>query len=122
MEYYKTIMCQELRGNKGLACYTNVSSLLDFERAIANLFIIKVSGVRLHTFVAEDFINDLIMNVFEGGEKGKRESLFLKSKTFAVTIHRITYQSVTRSFTPNLIQHPTPPHPKDSQLPSGILR
>ena len=45
MEHHKTIMCQELRGNKGLILYTNVSSLLDFVRALANPFIIKISAV-----------------------------------------------------------------------------
>ena len=55
MEHHKTIMCQELRGNKGFIYYTNVSSLLDFVRALANPFIIKVSAVRLHTFVTKTF-------------------------------------------------------------------
>ena len=55
MEHHKTIMCQEVRSNKGVILYAKVSSLLDFMRTLAYHFIIKVSGVRLHTFVTEDF-------------------------------------------------------------------
>ena len=55
MERHKTVICQELRGNKGVILYSNVSSLLDFVRALANPFIVKVSAVRLHTFVTKTF-------------------------------------------------------------------
>ena len=65
MEHHKTTRNQELRSNKGLICYANVSSLLDFVRALANPFVIKASGVRLHTFVTANVTNDEIINVFE---------------------------------------------------------
>ena len=74
-------MCQELKGNKAVTFDANISSFLDFVRALANPFIIKASGVRLHTFVTEDFFNEEIMNVFENGEKVQREDLFLRQRS-----------------------------------------
>ena len=73
-------MCQELRSNKGVILYAKVSNLLDFVRTLAYHFIIKVSGVRLHTFVTEDFFNDLLMHVFEDGENVQREGLFFRHR------------------------------------------
>ena len=81
MEHHKTIMYQELRGKRGVIFDAKVSSLFDFVRALANAFIIKASGVRPHTFVTEDFFNDEIMNVFQNGEKGQREGLFLRHRS-----------------------------------------
>ena len=54
MEHHKTVMCQELRGNKGVI-FVYQSSLLDLIRALANPFIVKVRAVRLHTFVTKTF-------------------------------------------------------------------
>ena len=81
MAHHETIMCQELRSNKGVIVYANISSLLDFVRTLAYPFIIKTSGVRLHTFVTEDVINDEIMIVFEDGEKIQREGLLLRHRS-----------------------------------------
>ena len=88
MEHHKTIMYQELRSIKAVIFDANVSRLLDFVRALANPFIIKASGVRLHNFATERLINDEIMDVFENGEKIQTRELVLKKKKLAVTIHR----------------------------------
>ena len=53
MEHHNTIMYQELRSIKAVILDANVSRLLDFVRAVANPFIIKTYGVRLHNFVTE---------------------------------------------------------------------
>ena len=80
MEHHKTIMCQELRGNKGFIFYTNVSSLLDFVRALANPFIISLCSQTAHLRF-EDLFNDEIINMFENGEKVQREGLFLRQRS-----------------------------------------
>ena len=56
-------------------------------RAVANPFIIKASGVRLHNFATEHFINDKITDVLENAEKIQTRELGLKTKKLAVTIH-----------------------------------
>ena len=57
-------------------------------RAVANLFIIKASGVRLYNFATEHLVNADVMDVFENGEKIQTRELVLKTKKLAVTIHR----------------------------------
>ena len=69
-------------------CDASVSRLFDFVRAVANPFIIKASGVRLHNFATEHLINDEIMDVFANGEKIQTRKLVFKTKKIAVTIHR----------------------------------
>ena len=81
MEHHKTIIYQKLRGNKGIIFDVNISSFLDFEQALANPFIIKVYGVRWHSFVTEHLINDEIMNLFENGEHEQGEGLFLRQRS-----------------------------------------
>jgi len=49
-------------------------------RAVANPFIIKASGVRLHNFATEHFINDEILDVFENGEKIQKRAGFEDKK------------------------------------------
>ena len=83
-----TIMYQDLRSIKAVIFDGNVSRFLDFVRAIANPFIIKASGIRLHNFATDYLINDEIMDVFENGEKIQTRGLVLKRKKLAVTIHR----------------------------------
>ena len=87
MEHHKTIIYQEHRSIKAVMFDANVSRLLDFVRAVANPFIIKASGVRLHNFATEHLINAEIMDVFENGEKIQMRELVLKTKKLAVTIH-----------------------------------
>ena len=79
MEHHKTIMYQELRGNKCVIFDANVASLLDL--TLANPLIIIASAVRLHTFVTEDFTNDDIINGFDNGEKVRLEGLFLRQRS-----------------------------------------
>ena len=62
-------MYQEFRSIKAIIFDANVSSLIDFVRAVAIPFIIKASVVRLRNFATEHIINDEIMDVFENGEK-----------------------------------------------------
>ena len=88
MEHYKTIVYQKLRSIKAVILYVNVSRLLDCVRAVANPFIIKASGVRLHNFATEHLINDEIMDVFANGEKIQRRELVFKTRKLSVTIHR----------------------------------
>ena len=88
MEPHKTIMYHELRSIKAVMFDANVSRLLDFVRAVANSFIIKASGVRLHKFAIDHLINDERMDVFENGEKIQTRELVLKTKKLAVTTHR----------------------------------
>jgi len=88
MEHHKTVMYQELSSIKAVIFYVNISSLLDFVRAVAIPFIIKASGVRLRNFATEHLINDEIMDVFENGEKIQTRELFLKTKKLAIRIHR----------------------------------
>ena len=88
MEHHKTIIYQELRSITVVIFDANVSRLLDFVRAVANPFIIKASGVRLHNFATGHLINAEIMDVFENGEKIQTRELVLKTKKLAVTIHR----------------------------------
>ena len=83
MEHHKTIMFQELRSIMAVIFDANVSRLLDFVRAVANIFIIKASGVRLHNFTTEHLINDEIMDVFENGEKIQTIEPVLKMKKVA---------------------------------------
>ena len=85
MEQHKTTMYQELSSIKAVILYVNVSRLLDFVRSVANPFIIKASGVRLHTFATDHLINDEIMDVFENGEKMQTKELVFKTKKLAVT-------------------------------------
>ena len=88
MEHHKTIIYQELRSITAVIFDGNVSRLLDFVRAVANPFIIKASGVRLHNFATEHLINAEVMDVFENGEKIQTRELVLKTEKLAVTIHR----------------------------------
>jgi len=53
--------------------------------ALANIFIIKDSGVRLHNFATEHFINDETTNVFENREKVQRRACVLKTNMLAIT-------------------------------------
>ena len=62
-------MDQDLRGNKGVNCYSNFSGLLDFVRTLANPFIIEAHEIRLHNFVTEQVVRDEIMNMFDNREK-----------------------------------------------------
>jgi len=57
-------------------------------RVVANPFIIKASGFRLHNFAIGNLINDEVVGVFENGEKIQTRELVLKTNTFAITIHR----------------------------------
>jgi len=86
-EHHMNIMYQEHQF-KAVTFDANVSRLLDFVRAVANPFIIKASGIRLHNFATEHLINDEIMDVFENGEKIQTRELVLQTKKLAVTIHR----------------------------------
>ena len=65
MEHHKTIIYQEPRSITALIFDANVSRLLDFVRAVANPFIIKAFGVRLHNFATKHLINAEVMDVFE---------------------------------------------------------
>ena len=49
VERHKTTMYQEQGDNVDVTFDSNICRLLDFVRALANLFIIKASEVRLHT-------------------------------------------------------------------------
>ena len=88
VEHHKTITYRELRRIETVIFEAKVSRLLDFVQAVANPFIIKASGVRLHNFATEHLINDEIVDVFENGEKIQTRELVLKTKKLAVTIHR----------------------------------
>jgi len=88
MEHHKTIIYQKLRSIKAVMFDANVSRLLYFVRAVANPFIIKASGVRLHNLATEHLTNDEIMDVFENGETIQTRELVLKTKKLAVTIYR----------------------------------
>ena len=65
MEHHKTIIYQESRSITAVIFDANVSRLLDFVRAVANPFIIKAFGVRLHNFATKHLINAEVMDVFE---------------------------------------------------------
>ena len=88
IEHHKSIMYHELRSIKAVISDDNVSRLLDFVQAVANPFIIKAPGVRLHDFATEHLINDDIMDAFENGEKTQTRELVFKTKKHAVIIHR----------------------------------
>ena len=49
-------------------------------RAVANPFIIKVSGVRANSFATEHLINGEIMDVFENGDKNTDERAGFEDK------------------------------------------
>ena len=77
IEHHKTIIYQEFKSIRAVIFDAKISRFLDFVLAVANTFIIKASGVRVHNFATEHVINDEIMDVFEKMEKRyRRESWF----------------------------------------------
>ena len=81
MEHHKTIMCQVLRGNKGVIFYTNVSSLLDFVQIPSKSLHYQSLCSQTAHLCYEDLFNDEMMNVYENGEKVQREGLFLRQRS-----------------------------------------
>ena len=81
-------MYHELRSIKAVISDANVSRLLDFVQAVANPFIIKAPGFRLHDFATEHLINGDIMDAFENEEKTQTRGLVFKTEKREVTIHR----------------------------------
>ena len=137
MEHHKTVMYQELRSIKAVIFDANVSRLRDCASCskslhtsiisslikcsvtmLCNLTPGAFSGIVLHNFT-EHLINDEIMDAFENGETIQMRELILKTKKFAVTIHRCNL-SVTDTKS-NRASYTTISKLR-SDLPSGTLR